>query len=231
MSASRRCLVVAIDGPVGAGKSTAARRLAAALGYVYIDSGAMYRAFGWKAVREGVDLRDRERLAALAARTDIRIRPGAAGPRVLVDNTDVTEELRTPRMDEASSLVSVWPEVRERLVALQRALAAAGAVVMDGRDIGTVVLPDADVKFYLDADPDVRAARRLRDIERRGLAAEFDAVRTEVLRRDARDSGRAASPLRPAPDAIRVDSSRLDADAVLALMLRETAKRSRSDNS
>jgi cytidylate kinase len=216
---------------VGAGKSTAARRLAAALGYLYIDSGAMYRAFGWKAVRDGVDLRDRERLAALAARTDIRIRSDAAGPRVLVDNTDVTEQLRTPRMDEASSLVSVWPEVRERLVALQRALAAAGGVVMDGRDIGTEVLPDADLKFYLDADPDVRAARRLRDIERRGLAAEFDVVRTELLRRDARDSGRAASPLRPAADAIRVDSSHLDADAVLALMLTEAAKRSRSDNS
>jgi cytidylate kinase len=231
MSASKRRLVIAIDGPVGAGKSTAARRLAAALGYVYIDSGAMYRAFGWKAVRDGLDLRDRERLAALAQRTDIRIRPGAAGPRVLLDGADVTDALRTPCMDEASSLVSVWPEVRERLVALQRAMAAAGGVVMDGRDIGTVVLPDADLKFYLDADPDIRAARRLRDLERTGLPAEFGAVRSEVLRRDARDSGRAASPLRPAADAIHVDSSRLDADAVLALMLREAAKRSRSDNS
>jgi cytidylate kinase len=226
-----RKLVIAIDGPVGAGKSTAARRLAAALGYVYIDSGAMYRAFGWKAVREGVDLADRGRLAELATRTDIRIQPGAAGPRILVDGVDVTDLLRTPRMDEASSLVSVWPEVRERLVALQRAMARLGGVVMDGRDIGTVVLPDADLKFYLDADPDVRAARRLRDLERSGVAADLDAVRTEVLRRDARDRSRSASPLRPAPDALRVDSSRVDADAVLALMLREAANRCRADNS
>ena len=226
-----RRLVIAIDGPVGAGKSTAARRLAAALGYVYIDSGAMYRAFGWKAVRDRVGLQDRERLAELAARTDIRILPSAAGPRVLVDGADVTDLLRTPRMDEASSLVSVWPEVRERLVALQRSMARMGGVVMDGRDIGTVVLPDADLKFYLDADPDVRAARRLRDLERTGVAADLAAVRTEVLRRDTRDSSRAASPLHPAPDALRVDSSRLDADAVFALMLREAAKRCRAHNS
>jgi len=226
-----RRLVIAIDGPVGAGKSTAARRLAAALGYVYVDSGAMYRAFGWKAVRDGVGLQDRERLAELAARTDIRILPSAAGPRVLVDGADVTDLLRTPRMDEASSLVSVWPEVRERLVALQRSMARMGGVVMDGRDIGTVVLPDADLKFYLDADPDVRAARRLRDLERTGVAADLAAVRTEVLRRDTRDSSRAASPLHPAPDALRVDSSRLDADAVFALMLREAAKRCRAHNS
>jgi len=226
-----RRLVIAIDGPVGAGKSTAARRLAAALGYVYVDSGAMYRAFGWKAVRDGVGLQDRERLAKLAARTDIRILPSAAGPRVLVDGADVTDLLRTPRMDEASSLVSVWPEVRERLVALQRSMARMGGVVMDGRDIGTVVLPDADLKFYLDADPDVRAARRLRDLERTGVAADLAAVRTEVLRRDTRDSSRAASPLHPAPDALRVDSSRLDADAVFALMLREAAKRCRAHNS
>jgi len=198
---------------------------------VYVDSGAMYRAFGWKAVRDGVGLQDRERLAKLAARTDIRILPSAAGPRVLVDGADVTDLLRTPRMDEASSLVSVWPEVRERLVALQRSMARMGGVVMDGRDIGTVVLPDADLKFYLDADPDVRAARRLRDLERTGVAADLAAVRTEVLRRDTRDSSRAASPLHPAPDALRVDSSRLDADAVFALMLREAAKRCRAHNS
>ena len=228
---SGKRLVIAIDGPVGAGKSTAARRLAAALGYVYIDSGAMYRAFGWKAVRDGVGLQERARLAELAARTDIRVQPTAAGPRILVDGADVTDLLRTPSMDEASSLVSVWPEVRKRLVTLQRAMASRGGVVMDGRDIGTVVLPDADLKFYLDADPDVRATRRLRDLERSGVAADLAAVRTELQRRDARDSGRAASPLRPAPDALHIDSSRLDAEAVLALMLREAAKRCRTDNS
>ena len=161
-------LVVAIDGPVGAGKSTVARRLAEALGCVHIDSGAMYRAVGWKAVQTGVDLRDHAGLAALAARTDVRIVPTATGPRVLVDGTDVTGWLRTPAMDEAASLVSTCPAVRERLVALQRAMACAGGVVMDGRDIGTVVFPDADLKFFLDADLGVRADRRLQDLRRAG---------------------------------------------------------------
>ncbi|HYL82333.1 MAG TPA: (d)CMP kinase, partial [Candidatus Acidoferrum sp.] len=164
----RSRLVIAIDGPVGAGKSTAARRLAAALGSVYIDSGAMYRAMGWKAIQEGVDLRHHPSLADLAARTDIRVVAGLSGPRVLGDGVDVTAALRTPTIDEASSLVSTCPEVRERLVAPQRAMAREGGVVMDGRDIGTVVFPDADLKFYLDADLSVRASRRLGDLRHAG---------------------------------------------------------------
>ena len=216
-------LVVAIDGPVGAGKSTVARRLAEALGCVHIDSGAMYRAVGWKAVQTGVDLRDHAGLAALAARTDVRIVPTATGPRVLVDGTDVTGWLRTPAMDEAASLVSTCPAVRERLVALQRAMACAGDVVMDGRDIGTVVFPDADLKFFLDADLGVRADRRLQDLRRAGGAVDPGAVRAEVSRRDARDSGREIAPLRPAADAIRIDSTALDADGVVRRMLDEVA--------
>jgi cytidylate kinase len=211
--------VIAIDGPVGAGKSTVARRVAEALGCVHIDSGAMYRALGWKS---RCDLPSRG-LEALAARTDVRIVPTAAGPRVLVDGTDVTGGLRTPAMDEAASLVSTCPAVRERMVALQRAMACAGGVVMDGRDIGTVVFPDADLKFFLDADLAVRADRRVQDLRRAGGAADPGAVREEVARRDARDSGREIAPLRPAADAIRIDSTALDADEVVRRMLDEVA--------
>jgi cytidylate kinase len=219
MADRKRRLVIAIDGPVGAGKSTAARRLAELLGYVYVDSGAMYRAMGWKAVRAGVDLRDRERVAALAEVTDIRVVPGPAGPCVLVDGRDVTADLRSRAMDEASSIVSTYPEVRRRLVALQRAMAEAGGIVMDGRDIGTVVFPHADLKFYLDADLGVRAHRRLEDLRRRGAEADLAAIRAEVSRRDARDRGRESSPLMAAADAIRLDSTDLTAEQVVERML------------
>jgi cytidylate kinase len=226
-------LVIAVDGPVGAGKSTAARRLAMALDLVYIDSGAMYRAMGWKAVQAGVDLRDHAALCRLAAETDIRVVPGGSGrsPRLLVDGVDVTASLRTPPMDEASSLVSTCAGVRERLVALQRGMAREHGVAMDGRDIGTVVFPDADVKFFLDADLDVRAGRRAQDLAAAGAPAELGRVRAEVLRRDARDTSRDISPLRAAPDAIRLDTTGLDADRVLEAMLSEVAKVVDLDNS
>lgn len=217
-------MVIAIDGPVGAGKSTLARRLADALGCLYVDSGAMYRAFGWKAVRDGVDLTDHARLARLAAATDIRVLPGPTGPRVLVDGDDVTHVLRTPEMDQAASLVSTCPVVRERLVALQRSMGKNTGLVMDGRDIGTVVFPDADLKFFLDADLAVRAERRRGDLERAGKPSDPEAVRNEVARRDARDREREASPLRPAPDAIRIDSSALGVEEVLERMLAEVAR-------
>jgi cytidylate kinase len=219
-----RRVVIAIDGPVGAGKSTMARRLAEALGFIHIDSGAMYRALGWKALAAGVDLADHAALAALAASTEIRIVPGAAGFRLLVDGEDVTGSLRTPAVDQAASRVSTCPAVRERLVALQRTMAREGGVVMDGRDIGTVVFPDADLKFFLDADLEVRAARRWQDLQTAGAGLDAAAVRREVAERDARDRGREVSPLQPAPDAIRIDTTRLDAEAVLAAMLATAAR-------
>lgn len=218
MDERKRRLVIAIDGPVGAGKSTAARRLAQTLGYVYIDTGAMYRALGWKAVQLGVDLHDPARLAALAAGTDIRVAAGPEGSRIFADGMDVTERLRTPAMDEASSLVSICPEVRTRMVALQRAMAREGGVVMDGRDIGTVVFPDADVKFHLDADLEVRAARHLQDLRKTDRAADLEVVRVEVAQRDERDRSRETSPLRVAEDAIRIDSTSLDEEEVVRAM-------------
>jgi len=171
-----------------------------------------------------VYLRDHAALAGLAAKTDIRVVPSAAGPRVLVDGEDVTGQLRTPAMDEAASLVSTCPAVRERLVALQRTMAREQGVVMDGRDIGTVVFPDADLKFFLDADLEVRAARRAQDLAAAGTPAALAAVQGEVARRDARDRSREISPLRPAAEAIRLDTSRLGPDAVLRAMLAEVAK-------
>jgi CMP/dCMP kinase len=218
---SRPGLVIAIDGPVGSGKSTMARRLAAALGSVHIDSGAMYRAMGWQAIQAGVELTDQAGLTALAQRTDIGIVSGPAGPRVLVDGLDVTDRLRTPQIDHAASVVSTCAVVRERLVALQRALAKSSGIVMDGRDIGTVVFPDADLKFFLEANLAVRAERRARDLCQAGTPMEPVRLQEEISRRDARDSGRQHSPLRPAPDAIRIDSSGLDPEQVLGRMLDE----------
>lgn len=226
-----RGFVIAIDGPVGAGKSTVARRLAARLGCVHIDSGAMYRALGWKALRLGVALDDHQQLAVLAAATDVRIVTGEGGARVLVDGEDVTHALRTPAMDEASSVVSTCPAVRERMVALQRAMAQEGGVVMDGRDIGTVVFPNAQLKFFLDADLAVRADRRLTDLRRAGATVEASRIRDEVERRDARDRAREVAPLRPAADAIRIDSTSLDADAVVAAMLADVARVVNQDKS
>jgi cytidylate kinase len=224
----RERLVIAIDGPVGAGKSTMARRLAQALGAVHIDSGAMYRAVGWKALAAGIDLTDHAALARLAEGTRIQVLPGDGGFRILVDGTEVTGSLRTPAVDQASSLVSTCPAVRERLVALQRAMAREGAVVMDGRDIGTVVFPDADLKFFLEADLTVRAARRWQEQAREGAAPDVAAVQEEVARRDTRDSSRPVAPLRPAPDAIRIDTSLRDPDAVLALLRAEVARHGKS---
>ena len=231
MTEAKRRLVIAIDGPVGAGKSTVARRLAEALEYIYIDSGAMYRAIGWKAVQAGVDIRDHRRVAPLAAATEIRMVASPSGPRVLVDGQDVTKDLRTAAMDEASSVVSTYPEVRERLVALQREIARDGGIVMDGRDIGTTVFPHADVKFYLDADLAVRAARRLEDLRKRGSVADFDVVHADVLRRDARDRGREASPLVVAADAVSIDSTSLTVEEILSQMLAVVRKVLQTDKS
>jgi len=226
MTSGKRRLVIAIDGPVGAGKSTAARRLAEALGYLYIDSGAMYRALGRKAVQAGVDLHDPARLADLAAATDIRVAAGGSGPRVLVDGEDVTDALRTPAMDLASSLVSVVPEVRRRLVTIQRAMAKAGGIVMDGRDIGTVVFPDADVKIFLDAPHEVRARRRHLELVEKGLAPSSE-VGSDLAGRDRRDSEREVSPLKMADDAVRIDTASVNIDEVVKAVLKAVDERLR----
>jgi cytidylate kinase len=211
-------IIVAIDGPAGAGKSTVARRVAEKLGFVYIDTGAMYRAVALRAFRQGVDLADAARLEPLARASDIRFPSGSS--RVLLDGEDVTEAIRRPEISPAASKVSAVPAVRRALVEKQREIAASANVVMEGRDIGTVVFPDAAVKIYLDASPEVRAARRVRQLAEKGISADPEEVAREIRERDHRDSTRADSPLRRAPDAVPLDTTGLSLDQVEGAILK-----------
>jgi cytidylate kinase len=210
-------LVVAIDGPSGAGKSTAGRALAAQLGYTYIDTGAMYRALALKASRAGVSLDSEEALASLVRASSIVLADG--GRRVLLDSHDVTADIRSREISRASSLVSVHPGVRTEMVARQREMGRDGGVVLDGRDIGTAVFPDAEVKFFLDANPGERAQRRLGELRAAGNDVSFDAVEQEVRERDYTDTHRAESPLQRAWDAIALDTTKLSPEEVVERML------------
>ena len=205
-------LIIAIDGPVGSGKSTVARRVAALLGYTHLDSGAMYRAVGLKALRAGVPLDSAERFAQIAEGAHIDLVPRDGALRVLLDGEDVTEAIRAPEVSQAASVVAVVPEVRHPLVAEQRRAGAAGGVVMEGRDIGSVVFPDADLKIFLDASPEVRASRRQREHEEKGEHMTFEEVLAEVHARDKRDRERKMSPLVRAADAVVVDNTAMDAE-------------------
>lgn len=217
-------LVIAIDGPSGAGKSTAARRLAVRLGYIYIDTGAMYRAIGWKAKREGIDPADEAKLVDLCGRTEVTIKKDNSDPRFSVDGIDVTGEIRTPEMGMMASAVSKSPAVRARLLTLQRELGRGGGVVMDGRDIGTVVFPDADVKFYLEASAGERGKRRYLELKAKGMDVDRARITKEIEERDRQDSGRALAPLKKADDALLIDSSAMSIDDVLDRMLSEIKK-------
>jgi cytidylate kinase len=206
-----RRIVVAIDGPAGAGKSTIARRLAGRLGFLYIDSGAMYRALGLWALRTGVSLDDGERLAVLAREAAIELEPDGT---VRLNLEDVTEAIRTSEVSQAASRVSTFPGVRHAMVEQQRAMARRTSVVMEGRDIGTVVFPDADVKIFLDADPSVRADRRVKELSGKGEAVDPADMARQIRERDARDRGRAEAPLVQAPDAVYLDSTGLTIEEV-----------------
>jgi len=207
-----RKLTIAIDGPSGAGKGTVARAIAAMLGYRHVDSGAMYRAVAWKAIRENVPLDDEEAIAGVASRSQIEI----TDARVTVDDEVVTREIRTPAIDRAAASVARLPRVRAILVTRQRALGAGGGIVMEGRDIGTVVFPRADVKIYLDATPQERARRRASDQAHTGVPAAVSEVATLLTERDRLDSTRSTSPLYQAPDAVVVDTTGKSVDEVLA---------------
>lgn len=206
--------VVAIDGPVGAGKSTVARTVADRLQYRYVDTGAMYRSVGWVALQRGVDLRDAGAVAALARGIRIEFLPSPRGQRVTVDGADVTEAIRRPEVSDAASVVSTYPGVREAMVAVQRRLGETGGVVMEGRDIGTVVFPDAEVKVFLDASPAERARRRYEEMQARGVGVDFDDLRRAEEERDRRDQTREHSPLRQAADAVVIDTTGLAVDNV-----------------
>ena len=217
-------LVIAIDGPSGAGKSTAARLLAERLGYIYIDTGAMYRAIGWKSKQECIDPADEQRLAALCTRTEVTIKKDNNNPRFFVDGIDVSGEIRTPEMGMLASAVSKSPAVRGRLLTLQRELGKSGGVVMDGRDIGTVVFPDADMKFYLDASAEERGRRRYLELKAKGMDVDRERITQEIEERDRQDSGREIAPLKQADDALLIDSSSMSIDEVLNRMVSEIAK-------
>lgn len=212
--------VIAVDGPAGAGKSTLARLLAAELGLLYLDTGAMYRAVALRALEEGLPLDDGEAIARLAQATEIRLVPQDDGrSRVEVDGRDVTGRLRAPEVTRAAAQVARHPGVRARLVELQRQMAQAGGAVVEGRDIGTEVLPDADVKFFVTASLAERAARRYRQLRRQGARTTYDEVRTELAQRDALDRTREVGPLVRAEGAIVVDTTGATVERSLARML------------
>jgi CMP/dCMP kinase len=211
---SDRKLVIAIDGPAGAGKSTIAARIARKLGYVNIESGAMYRALALKAIESDIDFEDEARLVELAKKSHIDLEPTIDGNRVLLDAQNVSSRIRERDVTEAASKVSVHPKVREWMVARQREMGTRGGIVMEGRDIGTKVFPDADVKIFLDADPSVRGDRRFRQ-QGDGDTKKAEALVAELRERDHRDRTRATSPLVAAHDAIVIDSTQLSIEDVL----------------
>jgi cytidylate kinase len=216
MSEPKR-IVIAIDGPAGAGKSTVAARLAKRFHLLNLETGAMYRAFALKALEDNVSPDDAEGLERLAAATTIRLEASESGNRVFLDDFEVTSQLRDAAVTEAASRVSIHPAIRKWLVDLQRKLGENNRIVMEGRDIGTAVFPDADVKIFLDADPLVRSQRRYEQIEASPATAAVapESVLKEIRERDQRDRTRASSPLKPAPDAVVIDSTKLTLDQVI----------------
>ncbi len=211
--------VVTIDGPAAAGKSTTAREVARRLGFRYVDTGALYRALAWKLLDEGGSPDDVATVDALLARTTLDLIGEPERPHVLLDGVDVTAHIRTPAVGEMASRLAALPEVRRGLRDVQRSLREHGPLVGEGRDLGTVVFPDAEVKIYLDADVATRTRRRTRELESRGIPMRPEDVRDELERRDARDRERAEAPLQAPEGAVVVDSSGLDAEGVVEAVL------------
>lgn len=223
----RTPIVVAIDGPAGAGKSTVARRLATALGYQVLDTGAIYRAVALEARRQGIEWHDEAGCAAIARDLDIRFETGAEQNRVFVAGREVTADIRTPEISDGASRVSALPEVRAALLDLQRRLGRSGGVIAEGRDVGTVVFPTAGAKFFLTASSRVRARRRFDELSVRDPGADLDQVERDMVARDQRDAGRAVAPLVRAADAIEVDSSAVGIDEVVDSMVAAVRARER----
>jgi CMP/dCMP kinase len=226
----KRELIIAVDGPAGAGKSSSSRLLAERLGYRYIDTGALYRAVGLLAWEQGVSPEDADGLAALCDGLRLRFVAGAEGTRLLSGERDVTLDIRKPEVSQMASKVSAHPLVRRCLLALQRDLGKAGGVVMEGRDIGTVVFPDADVKFYLDASPEERGRRRYTELQHQGTPANLATTVREIAERDRRDSGREHAPLRRAADAVVIDTTTLSLAEVVHTMADHVRGRASGDD-
>lgn len=209
---------IAIDGPAGAGKSTVAKMVAVKLGYLYIDTGAMYRAIAWLSRAHNVSANDGPALAKLARDCNLTLKPGAT-TGVFVEGKDISTDIRLPEISELVGPVSAQKELREELVKQQQSMAHAGNAVLDGRDIGTVVLPNAEVKVFLTASPEVRAHRRLKDIQKMGLSDTLEEILAAIIERDHKDSTRAESPLRQAEDAVKVDTDTLTIEEVVETIL------------
>jgi len=209
---------IAIDGPAGAGKSTVARRLAGELGFVYIDTGAMYRALTWKAVQESVDIDDVDSLYALVCNTKIHFKHNSRGQRMICNNIDISEEIRSPKISSLVSRVSSYPQVRAVMVARQQKMAEVSSIIMDGRDIGEYVLPDADYKFFLTAGIEQRVKRRVEELKIRGYETDTEVIRQEIMERDRTDSNRDMGALKLLSDSIVIDTSDLTIEEVISLI-------------
>jgi cytidylate kinase len=210
---------IAIDGPAGAGKSTIARRLARQLGFLYVDTGAMYRALTWKTISKSLDLNDEKSLYELALNTNITLQNKADEQRVICDDQDVTDLIRTPAVNAAVSKISSYPSLRKIMIKQQQKMAQANSVVMDGRDIGECVLPDADYKIFLTASIEVRARRRKEELALRGFDIDLDTIYQEICERDNNDANREMGALKILPDSIVIDTSDLDIDEVISLIM------------
>jgi len=218
-------LIIAIDGPSAAGKSTLAKRLAKELGFIYLDTGAMYRALALKVLREGIDISNHEMLADLVGRTEIDLLEKSGSLQVLLDGEDVSGVIRTPEVSQMASRASALKTVRQWMLILQRALGQRGNVVAEGRDIGTVVFPNAEMKIYLDASVEERARRRVAELKNAGRQVSLNETMREMTERDKRDSERDLAPLRKAADAIAIDSSALDAEALAQKVMQDIRRK------
>lgn len=212
-------MIIAIDGPAGAGKSTVAKAVSRRLNYLYIDTGAMYRAVAWKVLQAGIAFEDTERIGHLAREERIELHGSVDNLHIFLNDEEITQEIRTPEVSQAASIVSAIPAVRRALVARQQEMGRVGNVVMEGRDIGTVVFPMAEVKIFLDASTDARAQRRFAEEQEKGIAASVEETRAAIELRDNRDSSRADSPLVQAPDAVYIDSSHFTIEEVIEQVL------------